>query len=195
MDKRVLVTYATWAGSTTAVAESIADGLRREGIETDVRPASEVRDLDPYAAVVAGTPVHAGRPHPELADFVKRHTGRLSELPVAYFVVCMTMKEDTEENRATSEGFLRSIRERHPEVSPIDIGLFAGAIPGDKDRTGDLSFLSRFMLKATKARPEDCRDPEKAREWGTYLAARLLRDFVEKEDVRAGTPSAETRSP
>jgi len=169
----VLVAYATWAGSTIEVAESIAEGLRSAGLEAEVRPAKDVLDISQYDAVVAGAPVHAGRMHSDFSAFLKRNSGRLERIRVAYFVVCMTMKDDTEENRATSEGFLRAVRERNASIDPVGIGLFAGSIPGKEDARPRLSALSRFMLRATKAEAEDRRDPDAARAWGASIADRL----------------------
>ncbi len=57
MGRRILVAYATRAGSTAEVAEVVAGVLRESGaeIEVDVRPVREVRVLAGYDAVVLGT--------------------------------------------------------------------------------------------------------------------------------------------
>jgi menaquinone-dependent protoporphyrinogen oxidase len=173
MPKKALVAYSTWAGSTTALAEAVADGLRDGGLDADVLLMSDVDDVRGYDLVVAGAPVHAGRPHPGLPAFLGRHAETLRKVPVAYFVACMTMKEDTEENREESRGFLKRATDRFPGIEPVDVGLFAGAIPAGDEAREKLSFLSRLMLKATKAEAEDERDPDAARRWGRSLVSRL----------------------
>ena len=55
---RVLVGYATAAGSTAGIAERIGETLREQGCEVVCRPVGP--DLDPSAfdAVVVGSAVH-----------------------------------------------------------------------------------------------------------------------------------------
>jgi menaquinone-dependent protoporphyrinogen IX oxidase len=43
---RTLVTYGSKMGGTAALAEMVADGLRRHGVDAAVRPAAEVENLD-----------------------------------------------------------------------------------------------------------------------------------------------------
>ena len=39
-------------------------------------------------------------------------------MPVAYFLVCLTLKDDTEENRRTVAAYLDPVREQGPQVQP-----------------------------------------------------------------------------
>ena len=57
MSKHILA-YATWAGSTTGVAETIGQTLREAGADVDVCPVVNVDDLDEYDAVILGAAVH-----------------------------------------------------------------------------------------------------------------------------------------
>lgn len=52
MTTYVLVTYTTRYGSTQEVAEAIAATLREHGLKVEVQPASEIRTLEEYGAVV-----------------------------------------------------------------------------------------------------------------------------------------------
>lgn len=176
-EERVLVAYGTRSGVTREVAQAIAEGLSARGAAPDVRPAREVRNLTAYDAVVLGTPVHAGRTHGHARSFLTRNRQRLGEVPVAYFVVCATMQEDTPENRQRAEAFLGPWRERVPEVSPVDVGLFAGAFRCSKEAP----LLLRLVLKAMASKPEEAAkqapfpDLDAARAWGASLTDALLR--------------------
>ena len=54
---KILVTYATMAGSTEEVAQAIGEEIGKSGIEVDVIPIGEVKDLGDYAGVVVGAPM------------------------------------------------------------------------------------------------------------------------------------------
>jgi len=101
--------------------------------------------------------------------FLKAHQEALSKVPVAYFVVCLTMQDDTEENRRTVTAYLDAVRKQAPQVQPVDVGLFAGALNYKK-----LSLPFRLILKAMKATEGDFRDWEAIRAWATGLRPALL---------------------
>ena len=98
-----------------------------------------------------------------------RHRAALNQIPVAYFIVCLTMKDDTDENRCTAEGYLESLYQRVPEVQPIDLGLFAGAVLDNGPDYEKLGFFWRQIIKAVAKSEDDHRDWEAIRAWALSL--------------------------
>lgn len=161
MNDRILVAYATRAGSTAEVAETIANSLRSGGAAVDVCPVKQVSDLSPYRAVVLGSPVRMGRWLPEAFAFLKTHQAELSKIPVAYFVTCVTLTSNTVENRRTVDAYLDPAR---AILRPVSVGLFAGALDGSK-----VSFVDRLMIKAIKTPEGDFRKWDEIHLWADSL--------------------------
>lgn len=169
MPKPILITYASRCGSTGEVAEAIGQTLCGPGISTEVRLVGNVNDLSTYRAVILGSAIRAGKWLPEAVAFVKKHRETLSRTPLAYFVVCMAMKEDTPENRRTALAFLDPLHKAVPRVRPVATGLFAGATDFDK-----LSFIQSSILKAKKVPEGDFRNWDAIRAWAVSLRPALL---------------------
>lgn len=166
MADTVLVTYATQAGSTADVAMFIGKTLAERGMNTDVKPMADVVSLDGYSSVVIGSGVRAGKLYSAAVKFVKKHKDGLAQVPAAAFVVCLTMKDDTPENRKTAAAFLDPIR---AEISLVDAGLFGGAMDCAK-----LGFLPRFVIKHMVKAPEgNFSDWKAIEEWAAGLASTL----------------------
>ncbi len=163
---RVLVAYATKAGSTAEVAAEIGRVIGGEGdCAVDVRPVEQLEGIDGYDAVVVGSGIRAGRWLPEAMKFVESHRKALRRVPVALFAVCLTMREDTAENRSEVAAYLDPVCE---VVQPVEVGLFAGVMDYDA-----LPLLLRLMVKKMGAPEGDFRDWEAVRAWASQASARL----------------------
>ena len=81
---RVLVVYASHYGATKGIAERIAETLREEQLEVDLKSADEdFRHLadEEYDGYVSGSAIHAGRWLKSATDFVRTHLVTLSRQP------------------------------------------------------------------------------------------------------------------
>lgn len=167
---QILVAYATAAGSTGEVAEAVGKALRESGATVDVRRAKEVTDVSSYGAVILGTGVRAGRTYAEAASFLGTHQASLSAMPVACFAVCLTMKEDTEQNCRQAGGYLDALFEQTPTVKPVAKGLFAGRVD-----YATLPLLLKLILKWFIKEPGgDYRDWDAIREWAVGVRPALM---------------------
>jgi len=164
--KKILVVYATKLGSTAEVADYIGRTLSDKGAITDVKHVKTVTDISGYQAVVLGSAVRKGRLLKESVDFVKKFRSELAKIPVAYFVVCMTMKDNTEAKRRIADSYLDPLRS---EITPVDSGLFAG-----KMDYSELGFLNYIIIKYIVKIPEgDFRDWNLIKAWSDNLYTRL----------------------
>ena len=160
MEKRVLITYASRYGSTGGVADAIGKELCSKDVATDVVLIKNASNVSSYRGVVIGSAIYMGKWLSEAVDFVKKNKDFLRQVPVAYFLVCMTLSQPTEKNRAEVFSYMEPILKAVPEVRPVGIGTFAGALD-----YSNLSWLNKTILRS-KGTPEgDFRDWNAIRAW------------------------------
>jgi menaquinone-dependent protoporphyrinogen oxidase len=156
-----LIAYASMCGSTQEVAERIGALLP----DTDVLPIEAVDDVARYDAVIIGSAIRAGSWLPEAAQFVTRHQEALAARPVALFTVCMTLAEDTPENRAIVAAYTDPIRKL---ITPVDEAFFAGVM-----NKGKLSRPTRLMISLMKVPEGDYRDWDAISDWAASVQEKL----------------------
>ena len=82
---RILVTAATRHGATGEIADALAAGLERRGIEARRLAPGDAGTLAGYDAVVLGSAVYMGRWLVSAREFALRHAVELAERPVWLF--------------------------------------------------------------------------------------------------------------
>ncbi len=165
MNQRILVAYATRAGSTAEIAAAIGESLSARGYAVDVRPVKSQPDLAGYTAVVLGSAIRMGNWLPEAVNYVKTNQVALSALPVALFTVHMLNTGDDEASRTARAAYLNAVRPLLPGAEEV---YFEGKMDFSR-----LSFLDRTIAKMVKAVEEDRRDWAQIRGWTpAALAAR-----------------------
>ncbi|MFN8527381.1 MAG: flavodoxin domain-containing protein [Anaerolineae bacterium] len=172
MSTRVLVTFASRAGSTAGVAEAIGETLTKAGLQVDVCPMQAVNNLSPYQAIVAGSAIQDKAWLPEAIEFMESHRSQLTQKPVAVFLVCMTlaMKNQQWVEQAHVGDWLAPVR---AIVTPVSEGLFAGALKLDKvpDRWARFGF--RLSILFGMWAEGDHRDWAAIRTWAAALPAKF----------------------
>ena len=188
---KILVTYATNAGSTAKVAQAIADELTKT-VGVDVLPLEKVTSLDDYSAIVLGAPMIVGWHRGALA-FLKRNQTALSQKKVAVFVTCVNL---TKTNETSLEGVPLFIDEKLPKapknparlsikenystpknyltpilklVKPVSIGIFGGSLQYFSMKW----WQAPFVLLVIQAMPGDKRNWKAVAEWAESLSILL----------------------
>jgi menaquinone-dependent protoporphyrinogen oxidase len=169
--KRVLVTYASEYGSTGGVADAIGKELGGKGMAADVALIKSAGNVGSYQGVVIGSAIYMGEWMPEAVDFIKDNRNLLRKVPVAYFLVCLTMRKPTKENQATALSYMDPVLKAVPEIKPVALGTFAGAFYYD-----NISWLMKIIMKSKGSPEGDFRDFNAVRTWaGESAYAKLSR--------------------
>lgn len=163
MNKKILVTYATRAGSTAEVAVAIGEALNKRGFAVDVKPVKEKPNIANYQAVLMGSAVRMGSWLPEAADFVKTNQMALQKIPVAIFTVHMNNTGEDDKSRAARLAYLEAVR---PLLNQAEEVYFAGKLD-----FASLSFLDRLVVTMVKGVEADRRDWDKIRNWTPAIFA------------------------
>jgi menaquinone-dependent protoporphyrinogen oxidase len=149
---KILVTYATMAGSTAEVAQVVGEEITKSGLQVDVLPLNEIKDLEAYGGVVVGGPMIMGW-HRASLRFLKVHRDAFQRIPLAVFVMAMSLTQTPEtsvggvpvyvdeklpkppvkegglsfkERYARLSNYLQPVLRATRPVKPVSIGVFGG---------------------------------------------------------------------
>ena len=169
---KILVTYATNAGTTAEVAQAVGEELSKiTRFQVDVKLIDEVETIEPYSAAVIGAPMIFGW-HRGARKFLKKHQDSLSKIPTAYFVTAMNLTKTDEtsldgiplsvdpvvakpvkweghlsfkERYSLPSNYLRPILKTAPKVRPVAVGFFGGKLAMYKMKWWQVLFVLIFI--------------------------------------------------
>jgi menaquinone-dependent protoporphyrinogen IX oxidase len=190
--KRILVTYATFAGSTAEVARAVAEEIASHDVQVDVLPMGEVKSLAGFDGVVVGAPMIMGW-HRDAIRFLKRNRAALEQTPLAVFVLAMSLTQSGETSvdgvpvyvdetlpKPPASAERLTLRERYTQLPkylrpilkaarparPVSIGVFGGRL-----EYGRLPWWAiLFVMLIIQAPVGDRRDWTAIRSWAAGLA-------------------------
>ncbi len=193
--KKILVAYATNAGSTADVAQAVGEEIAKSDIQVEVLPLAQVKAIESYVGVVLGGPMIMGW-HRAASGFLKQHRKAFRRIPLAVFVTAMSLTQTGETSvdgvpvyvdeklpkPPAREGVL-NFRERYARVSnyarpilsatqparPVSIAFFGGRL--DYGRLKWWAVL--FAMVIIQAPAGDRRNWKAIRAWANKLPAAL----------------------
>jgi menaquinone-dependent protoporphyrinogen oxidase len=131
---RILVAYATMAGSTAEVAQAVGEEISKSGLQVDVLPVAQVHNLEAYDGVVLGGPMIMGW-HRAALRFLKKNRRSFERIPFALFLMAMSL---------TQSG----------EMSVDGIPIFVDEkLPKPPAEAGKLNFKERYARLVNYLRP------------------------------------------
>ncbi len=146
---QILLVYASTHGHTAKIAARIAAALEHDGATVELQKlhANEAEPAPPdYDAVILGASIHAGHHQHALVKWAKRHHTALSAIPSAFFSVCLTAADETEESRAATRGYVDDFVEQ-TGWTPDQSATFAGAL-----QYREYDFATRLLVRLLMSR-------------------------------------------
>ncbi len=188
---KILVTYASMAGSTVEVAQVVGEEIAKSGIQAEVLPISEIKDIRAYDGVVVGGPMIMGW-HRTALRFLRKHRREFQQIPLAVFVMAISLTQTGESNvdgisvyvdedlpkspvneerlnfrerYARLSNYLRPIFRAVRPVKPASIGVFGGRL-----EYGRLKWWAvLFVMLIIQTPAGDRRNWEAIRTWAAGL--------------------------
>lgn len=166
---RVLVAYASAAGSTREIAEFIGAALADVGTHADVASLLDDPDPAPYAAVVLGSAIHTQRWLPYAERYVQHHRDVLRGKPVWMFSVGLGPTLRGPVGRRLAAAVPKPVAALREAVGARDYRPFAGVFA----RTST-NAVTRAVYRAIGGGSYgDLRDWEQIRNWAGWIASTL----------------------
>jgi menaquinone-dependent protoporphyrinogen oxidase len=154
-----------------------------EGADVELQDLGVPADRSPthYDAVIVGASIHAGHHQREIVDWVKAHHTTLNMRPSAFFTVCLTAADHSDESRAATRRYLDEFLDA-TGWTPTRTTTFAGALQYREYDFGTRLIMRLMMHKAGHpadiSRDYDYTDWDAVERFARACAAMLTADRV-----------------
>jgi len=194
------------AGSTAEVAQAMGEEIIKSGLQVDILPLGEVRDLETYDGVVIGGPMIMGW-HRDALRFLKKYREAFQRIPLAVFVMAMSLTQTGETSVGDvpvyvdedlpkppeKEGSL-NFRERYARLSkylqpilkvirpvkPVSMGIFGGRL-----EYGRLKWWAvLFVMLIIQAPAGERRNWTAIRSWAARLTAAFQNEATKASGLK-----------
>lgn len=155
--RKILVVYASLAGSTEEVARTIAFELQQQGARVDLYHVHDAPRPDGYDATVIGSAIRYGRWLPAVLNYLKKYATQLAQMPVALFDVGILSQQGNAQQKEEARRYSQVAQEL---VQPVTQLRVKGKI--DFKRLG---FFSKMLSKMMGIVEGDWRDFDDVRAW------------------------------
>lgn len=162
MSKKVLVAYASKMGATAGIAKAIGDELRAHGHSVDVLDVAQVKDIEPYDAVVLGSALYIRRWRRTAVRFLRHNVDELRKRQVWLFHSGPVGPDKDEEQTMPS-----AVAHLAHEIGATPAVTFAGRLEPDTAK----GFLARRLASGSLA--GDSRDWDKIKAWAADISAAI----------------------
>jgi menaquinone-dependent protoporphyrinogen oxidase len=174
--RNVLIAYATGEGQTGRVSSRIADIIREAGYEVDLvdlANADPGMDLGRFRLVVLAGSIHMGRFQDELLRFAKNRRSDLERCRSAFFFLCLTAADRTEEAKKEIDSMLSSFEES-TGLRPDRTAVFAGSLAYTK-----YGFVKKWIMKSIAGKHDGATDTSRDYEYTDWdEVARFAEELV-----------------
>lgn len=171
---KILVAYATAAGSTKGVANFIADKLRRDGFLVDVQSVNEAPDPEAFDAVILGSAVHNRAWLPEAELYLYKYRDVLSHKGVWLFSVSLSASLRGPIGRVLRRAVPKKIAALIRDARARDYQAFAGVF--ERDGTTAVTRVICWVIGG--GRYGDLRDWPEIANWASVISAGLRTHVV-----------------
>jgi menaquinone-dependent protoporphyrinogen oxidase len=99
-----LVIYASTHGHTARIAARVAQAMRAQGLDVDLREAATAAAGPAgYDVVVVGASLHREHHQPEIVEWVKTHRAALERRPSVFLSVSLSAADESDAARAATQ--------------------------------------------------------------------------------------------